>query len=188
MATQTKNYGLTKPDINDFYDVGIDNNNMDTIDIELKNLNDKALTAGDMSKSIYDKNNNGIVDNAEKVNGHTVEVDVPADAKFTDTITPIVNNLTETTPGKALDAMQGKILDEKIVEVNASLSAIEGLQTTQTVFNADDSITETKADGRTLTTTFNTDGTITEVLAVGETITTKTTTFNSDGSITEVIS
>lgn len=41
---------------------------------------------GDMLVAIYDKNGNGIVDNAEKVNGHTVEKDVPADAKFTDTI------------------------------------------------------------------------------------------------------
>ncbi|MEA4988932.1 MAG: hypothetical protein VB095_12810 [Anaerovorax sp.] len=125
MATQTKNYGLTKPDINDFYDVGIDNNNMDTIDTELKNLKDKVFTAGDMSKSIYDKNNNGIVDNAEKVNNHTVEKDVPTDAKFTDTITPIANNLTETIPGKALDAMQGKLLSDGLEQVNDTLSNLQ---------------------------------------------------------------
>lgn len=41
---------------------------------------------GDMMKAIYDTNNNGIVDNAEKVNGFTVEANVPANAKFTDTI------------------------------------------------------------------------------------------------------
>lgn len=35
---------------------------------------------------IYDSNGNGIVDNAEKVNNHTVDKDVPSDAKFTDTI------------------------------------------------------------------------------------------------------
>lgn len=40
---------------------------------------------GDMMRSTYDINNNGIVDNAEKVNGYTVDVDVPRDAKFTDT-------------------------------------------------------------------------------------------------------
>ena len=42
--------------------------------------------SGDMLKSTYDKNNNGIVDNAEKVNGFTVAKNVPADAKFTDTV------------------------------------------------------------------------------------------------------
>lgn len=41
---------------------------------------------GDMTKAIYDTNGNGIVDNAEKVNGHTVGTDVPVNAKFTDTI------------------------------------------------------------------------------------------------------
>lgn len=42
--------------------------------------------SGDMEKEVYDKNDNGIVDNAEKVNDHSVDADVPADAKFTDTI------------------------------------------------------------------------------------------------------
>ena len=45
-----------------------------------------AQTAGDMLKSIYDTDNDGIVDAAERVNGHTVESDIPANAKFTDTI------------------------------------------------------------------------------------------------------
>lgn len=40
---------------------------------------------GDMNKSVYDTNENGIVDNAEKVNGHIVLSDVPENAKFTDT-------------------------------------------------------------------------------------------------------
>lgn len=39
---------------------------------------------GDMLKEIYDVNNNGIVDNAEKVNNHTVNTDVPSSAEFTD--------------------------------------------------------------------------------------------------------
>lgn len=38
-----------------------------------------------MRKSTYDSNGNGIVDNAEKVNGHTVLTDVPANAVYTDT-------------------------------------------------------------------------------------------------------
>lgn len=39
----------------------------------------------DMLKETYDANNNGIVDNAEKVNNHTVNSDVPENAVFTDT-------------------------------------------------------------------------------------------------------
>lgn len=41
---------------------------------------------GDMLKSVYDADGDGIVDNANKVNGHTVEIDVPASAKLTDTV------------------------------------------------------------------------------------------------------
>lgn len=53
---------------------------------------------GDMYTSVYDTDANGIVDNAEKVNNHTVETDVPANAVFTDTIyddTAISDRLTE---------------------------------------------------------------------------------------------
>lgn len=38
-----------------------------------------------MKTATYDADGNGIVDNAEKVNGHTVKSDVPENAKFTDT-------------------------------------------------------------------------------------------------------
>ena len=44
---------------------------------------------GDMLKSVYDTDNDGKVDsaeNADTVDGHTVAKDVPADAKFTDTV------------------------------------------------------------------------------------------------------
>lgn len=51
-------------------------------------INDVASSSGngDMLKTVYDQNDNGIVDNAEKVNNHTVEKDVPSNAVFTDTI------------------------------------------------------------------------------------------------------
>lgn len=38
-----------------------------------------------MRKSVYDTNDSGVVDNAEKVNGKTVLSNVPANAVFTDT-------------------------------------------------------------------------------------------------------
>ena len=41
--------------------------------------------SGDMRTEVYDINQNGVVDDAEKVNGHTVGTDVPANAVFTDT-------------------------------------------------------------------------------------------------------
>lgn len=57
--------------------------------------------AGDMLTSIYDTNNNGIVDNAEKVNGFTIETNVPSDALFTDTIVDISGKVDKIT-GKGL--------------------------------------------------------------------------------------
>ena len=55
-----------------------------------------ALGGGDMLKSIYDQNNNGIVDNAEKVNNLTVQTAVPLGALFTDhTYSVGDNGLTE---------------------------------------------------------------------------------------------
>jgi hypothetical protein len=46
MAEKTANYGLTKPNPEDFYDVGVQNANMDKIDEELK----KRATLGEDGK------------------------------------------------------------------------------------------------------------------------------------------
>ena len=52
MATKTTNYGLTKPDGADFYDVDVQNDNMDIIDKQMKaNANDIAQLNSD-TKSI----------------------------------------------------------------------------------------------------------------------------------------
>lgn len=50
--------------------------------------------------------------NASKVNGHTVNSDVPSGAKFTDTNTwrGIQDNLTSTSTSESLSANQGKVL------------------------------------------------------------------------------
>jgi hypothetical protein len=56
--------------------------------------------SGDMRTEVYDVNQNGIVDDAEKVNGHTVAKDVPADAVFTD---------TTYTAGTGIDITNGVI-------------------------------------------------------------------------------
>lgn len=43
MATKTTNYGLTKPEGSDFYDIGVQNDNMDIIDKQMK-ANANAIT------------------------------------------------------------------------------------------------------------------------------------------------
>ena len=53
MATETTNYHFTKPAETDYYDVNVQNNNWDAADQELKDLNDKKVTAngGDISET-----------------------------------------------------------------------------------------------------------------------------------------
>lgn len=66
---------------------------------EIRDGNDGSGT-GDMLKATYDTNDNGVVDNAEKVNNHTVNSDVPANAVFTD---------TTYTAGTGIDITNGVI-------------------------------------------------------------------------------
>lgn len=74
-------------------------------DYQVRDGNDGAGTGtGDMVKANYDANDNGIVDDAERVNGHTVDSDVPAGAKFTDTVyddTEVKNSITNLQNNKA---------------------------------------------------------------------------------------
>lgn len=44
MATKTTNYNLTKPDLNDYADIRVLNNNMDIIDSAMKSISDLAGT------------------------------------------------------------------------------------------------------------------------------------------------
>lgn len=61
--------------------------------------------------------------NSATVNGHTVNSNVPANAKFTDTNTwrGIQNNLTSTSTTDSLSAAQGKALNDKIAALNSNL-------------------------------------------------------------------
>ena len=59
---------------------------MEGLNYYTKDEVDQLLDTGGLMKlSTYDTNESGVVDNTEKVNNHTVESDVPANAKFTDT-------------------------------------------------------------------------------------------------------
>jgi len=69
----------------------------------------KSAADGAMQKSVYDKNDDGVVDDAAKVNGHTVETDVPKSAVFTDTIyddAPVKKN-TENLDSIGLQNVDG---------------------------------------------------------------------------------
>lgn len=75
--------------------------------------------AGDMKKNVYDSNDNGIVDNAEKVNNHTVEDDVP------NNLNESLNSLRDDVDNNATDISNlEKNLTENINSINDSLNSI----------------------------------------------------------------
>ncbi len=91
-----------------------------------KYVDDSVASAGggDMLKSVYDTNGNGIVDNAEKVGGHTVGKDVPEDAVFTDTT---YENATASAPGLMSAADYAKLAGFSPASDYAKKSDISGL-------------------------------------------------------------
>ena len=102
--------------------------------------------SGDMNTSVYDVNKIGIVDNAQKVNNHTVQSDVPANAVFTDTTYTNVSEFTndagyltsETDPIYSASAASG-ITSADISNWN-SKSTFSGSYndlTNKPIFNAD---------------------------------------------------
>lgn len=98
-------------------------------------------STGDMSKAVYDTDNDGIVDNAEKVNNHTVETDVPANAVFTDTTYTAGTNIsisssneisatdTTYTAGEGIDITNNIISN---TQTSAEWGNIEGILSDQT--------------------------------------------------------
>lgn len=53
MPNKTVNYNLIKPIGTDYYDIGIHNQNMDTLDAELKKVSDQANQVGPLASYIY---------------------------------------------------------------------------------------------------------------------------------------
>ncbi len=80
MATTTTNYGLTKPEGSDFYDIGVQNDNMDIIDKQMK------ANAKDIAQLNSDK-----VDKADKANVKWIITGIDTSAKI------IFSNCSEIT-------------------------------------------------------------------------------------------
>ena len=157
MSKTTENYGLTKPEVGEFFSLETWNGNLDKIDEELKKREDeqkesdnslmnpefteakerKNLTSGekihlmlgkiakfftDLKTVAFTGSYKDLTDrplslpanggNASTVNRHTVDSDVPANAKFTDTNTwrGVQDNLTSSATDQSLSANQGKKL------------------------------------------------------------------------------
>ena len=68
MATTTTNYGLTKPEGSDFYDIGVQNDNMDIIDTQMKaNAKDIAQLNSDTKSIIQFLGNMTTPNNSEGI-------------------------------------------------------------------------------------------------------------------------
>ena len=78
--------------------------------------------AGDMLKATYDTSNNGVVDNAELVNGLSVQTAVPAGALFTDTDT--VYDDTTISAAVALNTAKVSNVDHPLVETAVPAGAV----------------------------------------------------------------
>ena len=116
-----------------------------SVDLKLVTSNNSIRLSfnvqADMYRSVYDTNKNGIVDNAEKVNNHTVETDVPSGAIFTDTVyddTDVllaISDKVDKVDGKGLSTNDyttdeknklSGIADNADVSVNPDWNATEG--------------------------------------------------------------
>lgn len=61
MATNTTNYNLVKPSENEYYDININNSNLDIIDTEIKKINDKFDSVStDAQSTSFDNSDNGM--------------------------------------------------------------------------------------------------------------------------------
>lgn len=81
-----------------------------------------------ISRNFTEYDYNALVENVgelstSKVDNSKVLTDVPANAKFTDTIISINDTLTSTSTTQALSANQGKVLDDKIDNLTIDLDA-----------------------------------------------------------------
>lgn len=142
----TSNYNLKKPEGTDVVNIDDFNDNADTIDQQLKNVDNskvdkvagKQLSTEDYTTTEKTKlagiaaNANNYVHPTTAGNKHiptggSVGQILKNTASGTatwqnETITPIANNLTTTVAGKALDATQGKVLKDDLDEHKAELA------------------------------------------------------------------
>lgn len=102
----TVNYNLQKPTYQEEADIVILNENTDSIDSELKNIQDNV----DSNFALTVKSVDGITpDNTGNVNIiHTPE-------------TVVIDNLESVNPNEALSASQGRILNERVLELESKV-------------------------------------------------------------------
>lgn len=110
--------------------------------------------SGDMMTDVYDQNKNGIVDNAEKVNNHTVLTDVPANAVFTD-VNAVWGNITGTLTNQTdLNTALGNkanTSDLSTVATSGSYNDLSNKPTNVSTFTNDANYVTSNGNGTTTT-------------------------------------
>lgn len=89
MSKTTTNYKLVKPELTDVADITAMNPNWDTLDAELKSLNDKAIDPSELDKKVnrtgdtltgvlvfQNKNNYGAIEKYRTINGVERHIDL----------------------------------------------------------------------------------------------------------------
>lgn len=95
MATKTTNYGLTKPDGADFYDVDVQNDNMDIIDKQMKaNANDIAQLNSDKEYKTYSTDGISIEINSQCAMFYIRKSKSLTDGNTTQTLLDLPNGIT----------------------------------------------------------------------------------------------
>ena len=112
--------------------------NISSLGTAVDTINNTSLPAK-MDRSVYDSNGDGVVDNAKKVNNHTVEKDVPSNAVFTDTVyddTELRNKIgdmgeLETEDKQSLVGAVNEVYDkiDDLIVANQELEEFHGSQT-----------------------------------------------------------
>ena len=112
--------------------------NITSLGTAVDTINNTSLPAK-MDKSVYDSNGDGVVDNAKKVNNHTVDKDVPSNAVFTDTVyddTELRNKIgdmgeLETEDKQSLVGAVNEVYDkiDDLIVANQELEEFHGSQT-----------------------------------------------------------
>jgi hypothetical protein len=97
----------------------------ETVQQALEQLQQMLEETGDMKQTVYDRNNDDIVDNAATVNGLRVETDVPVEALFTDSQRANEVALVTATDIDG-DGTPESTVEAALIELNKLLKKLQG--------------------------------------------------------------
>lgn len=136
MANKTTNYGLTKPLANEFYDINVQNENMDVIDAKLKELSDfKPDVSGEINEHNTSSNSHSDIRTAvseakQSASQALIDAKSYTDAKILAIPTPDVSGQisTHNTSSSAHNDIRTAVSNVQKAADNAQTTADEVVQ------------------------------------------------------------